>query len=242
MSDNLVINSCQFLFHPAVVIARRVHFPTIAKHPGRIAQHPVREQSRVSYSDSIRSRRPCDLPGRRHRVSFSKMPSAFLGAARDGIRSSQKSNIFYSKVLRKNTANAPAGGVEPQSNPARTAVNRAKKSFFLAEHSEAYPVDPGRVAEDQVLHDYAFNSVWAWEGIRSRRHQVSFSKMPSALLGAARDSIRSSQKSNIFYSKLMIKIVEGGFDLDSFRLYAALSLRLSGEAATRRPLPRRRTS
>ena len=94
-------------------------------------------------------------------------------------------------------ATAPTGGVEPQSNSARTAVNRVKKSFFLA--------------EDPVPHGVsAFYSVSVCEGIRS------------------------SQKLIFFYSKLRMKMVEGGFDPDSFRVCA------SGEASTRRPRPRRR--
>ena len=73
---------------------------------------------------------------------------------------------------------------------------------------------------------------------------ISATKMPSVHLGAALNSIRSSQKSIIFYSKLFGKInltslydspshlgrgrglgPEGGFDLDSFRLCAAVSPR-----------------
>jgi hypothetical protein len=99
------------------------------------------------------------------------------------------------------------------------------------------------------------------QGIRSSSlrvtNQMSLSKMPSAFLvdagcpsrrspriartflGAVRGSIRSSQKLIFFYSKLMMKMVEGGFDPDSFRLCAAVSLR-SGRVASSHHCPLRR--
>jgi hypothetical protein len=77
----------------------------------------------VSSCKSIRSRRPCVFQGRRYRALYPKVPSALIGAARNSIRTSQNSNIFYSKLLRKKTSQ---GGVEPESNPARTTVNKAK--------------------------------------------------------------------------------------------------------------------
>ena len=54
--------------------------------------------------------------GRRHRALFSQMPGALPGAAREGIRSSTNSNIFYSKLIQKTRllpeVNTSAVGVE----------------------------------------------------------------------------------------------------------------------------------
>jgi len=109
MSKNLVIYP-----HPASLISS-VTLRSVSPRSwlgGRVAKRKV-VRSHLTI-ETIRSRRPCVLQGRRHRVSYS---------ARDSIRSSQKMNIFYSKLLWKKTLK---GGVELESNWSRTAVNQQK--------------------------------------------------------------------------------------------------------------------
>jgi len=101
MSDNLVIN-------PHSV------FPNYSR------RFPL-----VSSCMGISSRRPCVLgdPVLFRIGDGSKMPGGLPGAAQKGICSSKKSNIFYSKVFRKNTANFAAVGVELESNWLCNAVS-----------------------------------------------------------------------------------------------------------------------
>jgi hypothetical protein len=156
-----------------------------------------------------------------------------FASKRKGIRTSQKLIFFYSKVFGKTrllpVATTSAGGVEPQSNWLRTAVNWVKKSSFLAKH-------PGRVAEDPVPHGVsAFYSVSAWEGIRSSQKLIFFySKLQSTAYQSAEQEIliqRSSIWGNMDLTDKQDSLPfregdrrdgglgpEGGFDPDSFRV------------------------
>jgi len=61
---------------------------------------------------------------------FPKMPSILLGAAQEGIRTSQKLTIFYSKVFTYLSEKATAGGVELESNLSRSAVSLRNLCLF----------------------------------------------------------------------------------------------------------------
>jgi len=69
----------------------------------------------------IRSRRPCALQGRRYRVFFS---------VRKGIRSSQKSIIFYSKLFQMQIGGRIRIGFDPVAQCRKSPLNSTKMAHF----------------------------------------------------------------------------------------------------------------
>jgi hypothetical protein len=180
-------------------------------------EHPGRKQSRaiglselhasLSHFDEREAGRRSPLPDEveAHLSSGPKMPNALISAVRDSIRSSQKSIIFYSKVFTYPFGifsvfgrRIPEGGFEFDSFRLCTAVNKAK-------------MRPPK-ALCTIRRD----------GIAVRRHHRPCREQRRHVGARRQATIAHFDDMN----RRSVQPPVGGFDLDSFRVCTAVSLRL----------------